>query len=103
MKFPISVVLAFQAIQLTSAFKDSDFNLPQEAYAPTLPISKVRHSHEYQITDNDLNQYPNITLDYGIHLPTLQNTDAGYILYKNIRYGQNPSGNLRWAPWSSVL
>jgi len=58
---------------------------------------KTKHHHNLHTTEDELEKYPNITLDYGIHLPTSVNTDAGFVLYSNVRYAQNPVGDLRWA------
>jgi hypothetical protein len=98
MKLPITLSLVVYAILITaSEYSFESIDLPQEAYAPIPATSKVRHKHEYIISNDELEKYPNITLEYGIHLPTLHNTDAGYVTYKNIRYGQAPTEDLRWA------
>jgi hypothetical protein len=97
MKPNTSLYLTFcVALSTTSANKLHTSPRPQPQITPVQYPTSAKHHHEYQITDDDLTKYPNITLDYGVHLPTLKNEEAGYILYKNIRYGQNRTNGLRW-------
>lgn len=40
---------------------------------------------------------PVLKLDYGSFMATDYNTDADIYTFKNVRFGQPPLGNLRWA------
>jgi hypothetical protein len=98
MKIAASLYLALcAALSTTSATKLRKSPRPQPQITPIQYPTNAKHHHEYRITDDDLTKYPNITLDYGVQLPTYKNEDAGFVLYKNIRYGQNPTNDLRWA------
>jgi hypothetical protein len=79
------------------AIKTPKINSPKISISLVQQLTHAIHRHEHHVTDEDFTKYPNITLDYGIHLPTRKNEDAGYVIYKNIRYGQNPTNDLRFA------
>ncbi|KAH8602685.1 Alpha/Beta hydrolase protein [Bisporella sp. PMI_857] len=88
----------YAACRLGNAYELDPADIDLLIGHPIHETNDFKHSHEHRLkTDGDLNKYPNITLDYGIHRPTYDNPDAGYVLYKNIRYGQNPIGDLRFA------
>jgi len=88
----------YAAIQATNAYELDRADLDSLTRNPIHSTANFAHPHEDPIsTPEDLSKYPNITLDHGIHLPTIQNTDAGYVTYKNIQYGRNPTGDLRFA------
>ena len=94
MKSPIALALGLLASSsLTSSY---EILLPDQAFAPIPHTSKQKNKH-YARIGKDLLKYPNITLDYGVHRPTLLNKDAGYVSYKNIRYAQAPVDHLRFA------
>lgn len=98
MKSLINSYLALcAAFSSTAAVKAPEVHYTKISNPLIQQPSNVKHSHEHRIHDDELNKFRNITLDYGIHVPTLKNEDAGYILYRNIRYGQNPTGDLRFA------
>lgn len=62
--------------------------IPIKAHFALSRIGRVKNHHGpgrgAHSTVGDLKKYPNITLDYGIHVPTSLDRDAGYVLYKNI-------------------
>lgn len=91
----LTLYVALSKLATCNPFPSSGYPTPEIPVFPYPPTPK--HRHEHRLRDDELYKYPNITLDHGIHLPTYDDEEAGYVLYSNVRYGQNPTGDLRWA------
>lgn len=95
----MKLLFLYLALQAIPGLAASDFviDLPIQAYAP-LPDLRNVSSGPLPIPKSKLSKYPKISLDYGNHVPTKEDASAGYVTYSNIRYGQNPVGDLRFTP-----
>ncbi len=100
-------LLNFLSLGLVSAYQEDIYTYPrphQDVFDPATlmhqPLAELGSSSlgsEYRISSDEHSSYPAINLTYASQVPTVINEDVGYIIYKNIRYGQPPLGDLRFA------